>query len=429
MSVYFDALIFMKHFSRTAVRFFFLSGIAVSATLVSAPTTAQVGETFPAWSKGHLDIHHINTGKGDAAFFLLPDGTTLLVDAGASNRPKPRIPDPKPDGTRMPGEWIARYISHQLAGQAEQRLNYMLLTHFHNDHMGELYPGVKSSRSGAYTLTGVTEVGEYLPIDKVIDRGWPDYNWPAPLTSDDMQNYRQFLQWNVKNKGLKVERFEAGRNDQLVLLNDPVSYPEFGIRNIASNGQVWTGVGTNVRNHFPPLSSLTKDFPSENMCSNVFRLSYGRFDYYTGGDIPGIPAPGTPVWHDVETPVAKAVGPVEVHVLNHHGFIDAANEFFLGALRPRIHIIHSHSPTHPTLSVLQRLLSSRIYPGPRDIFATNIMHETRVVIGSGIDKLKSQQGHIVVRVAPGGETFKVFIIDDVDESFKIKAVYGPYTSD
>jgi hypothetical protein len=57
------------------------------------------------------------------------------------------------------------------------------------------------------------------------------------------------------------------------------------------------------------------------------------------------------------------------------------------------------------------------------------MEETKVVIGSSIDKLKSQQGHVVIRVAPGGDTFKVSIIDDTDECYKVKAVYGPYVSD
>ena len=33
---------------------------------------------------GTLDIHHISTGRGNATFFVLPDGTTLLVDAGAA---------------------------------------------------------------------------------------------------------------------------------------------------------------------------------------------------------------------------------------------------------------------------------------------------------------------------------------------------------
>ena len=56
------------------------------------------------WSGGHLDIHHISTGRGNATFFILPDGTSLLVDAGAA--PDDTTPDatPRPDGSRRPGE-------------------------------------------------------------------------------------------------------------------------------------------------------------------------------------------------------------------------------------------------------------------------------------------------------------------------------------
>jgi hypothetical protein len=127
----------------------------------------------------------------------------------------------------------------------------------------------------------------------------------------------------------------------------------------------------------------------------VFRLSYGKFDYYNGGDITGVPPEGSAPWLDVETAVAPVVGPVEVHVLNHHG---------------------------------GRLFSTRLYPGPRDVFATNVMEATKIVIGDALDRLKSQQGHILVRVAPGGDTFRVIILDDAAESYKIVSIHGPYES-
>ncbi|RPI20839.1 MAG: hypothetical protein EHM61_26170, partial [Acidobacteria bacterium] len=40
-----------------------------------------VNAPLPPWTEGTLDIHQINTGRGNAAFFVFPDGTTLLVDA------------------------------------------------------------------------------------------------------------------------------------------------------------------------------------------------------------------------------------------------------------------------------------------------------------------------------------------------------------
>ena len=137
------------------------------------------------------------------------------------------------------------------------------------------------------------------------------------------------------------------------------------------------------------------------MCSIAFRLRYGAFNYFSGGDMPGSPPDGSPHWHDVETPVAKAVGPVDVLLLNHHGNMDSQNAFFLSTLRPRVELISVWSADHPGQNVLARLLSTRLYPGPRDIFATNMSAANKEVIGPDLDKLKSDQGHIVVRVAVG----------------------------
>ena len=56
---------------------------------------AVVGEPLPAWQKGYLDLHHINTGRGNCAFFILPDGTTMLVDAGEQSPLDPRTTSPR----------------------------------------------------------------------------------------------------------------------------------------------------------------------------------------------------------------------------------------------------------------------------------------------------------------------------------------------
>jgi beta-lactamase superfamily II metal-dependent hydrolase len=388
------------------------------------------GEVISQWSAGFLDIHHINTGKGECAFLIFPDGTTLLIDAGATKRPKPRVTDTRPNDSRLPGEWIARYIKRILAFKPEPIIDYVVLSHFHGDHMGEISETSPVSKSGKYRLAGITRVAEEIPIRRVLDRGWPDYDFPAPVQSETMENYRTFLRHRQKEDGLQFCRFVPGRNDQITLVNDPDRYQDFEVRNIAANGEIWTGVGTNTRSHFPSLETIPEgDWPSENMCSIALRVSYGRFDYFTGADIPGIPDEGAPLWHDLETPVAKAVGPVEVNVLNHHGYLDSENDYFLSVLRPRVHIIQVWAPSHPSPRTLRRLLSTRLYPGPRDIFATNMMEANRVVIGNDLDRLKSQQGHILVRVEPGGGSYHVAILDDSAETFRVRAVHGPYQAE
>jgi beta-lactamase superfamily II metal-dependent hydrolase len=392
----------------------------------------QPGERLKPWTPGTLDIHQINTGRGNSAFFIFPDGTTMIVDAGSGGHVHPRGTTQRPDSSRAPGEWIARYILRQLAHDRDPHLDYGYITHFHDDHMGGFGAPVKTSASGAYKLTGMTEVGEHVRINKMIDRGWPDYNFPAPalLANQMVDNYRAFLRWQGDNRKMKVERLAPGRNDQIVLVRERAKYPQFEVRNIAANGEIWTGVATNTRKQFPQsLSGLSaEDQPTENMCSLAIRVSYGKFDYFTGGDMPGVPPVGSPIWHDIETPVAQAVGPVEVSVLNHHGNRDSMNPYFVSALRPQIFVIPVWSSDHPGHDVLARLYSKRLYPDERDIFATNMIEANRIVIGPLLDRLKSSQGHILLRVAPGGDSFQVIILDDEKESDAVKAVFGPYQS-
>ncbi|MCX6908344.1 MAG: hypothetical protein NTY01_09915 [Verrucomicrobia bacterium] len=388
-----------------------------------------VDHEIAPWQPGTLDIHQISTGRGNAGLYILPDGTSLLVDAGELPYKAPRHTPDRPDSSRPAGDWITRYIRHALRHEPQPSLDYALLTHFHDDHMGSFTNSQPMSHSGAYRLSGMTWVGENLRIGRMLDRGWPDYNYPKDVDDPATKNYRAFVKWQVANNGMKAERFAPGRNDQVMLCREAKKrYPEFEFRNVGANGEIWTGVGTVTRNHFPELKDVPKpDWPHENMCSISFRLSYGKFDYFNGGDIPGVPTEGYPAWHDVETPVAKAVGPVEAAILDHHGYVDSQNEFLVGALRPRVWIISVWGSGHPTSRVWQRLRSSRIYTGPRDVFATDLHPATSQVIG-GIEKMPSDHGHIVLRVSPGGGEYRVVIVDDSSESHRVTKVFGPFKS-
>src|SRR6185369_15105924 len=240
-----------------------------------------------------------------------PDGTTLLVDAGAAGNGVPET-DPHPDASRSPGEWIARYVKRHLPTGPAQ-LDYALITHFHPDHMA-----------------GIGDVGAALPIHTMLDRGRPDYAYPAAVTDEGTRNYRQFL----SSRNLAVERFRPGQSRQIRLLHDAAKYPDFEIRNIIANGEVWTGTGESTHQLFPPPGSLAAaDRPNENMCSLGFRLRYGRFRYFTGGDLPGTQDPGFPAWHAVEAALAPIVGPVDVHVVNQHGSMGEESEPMLRFLK------------------------------------------------------------------------------------------------
>ena len=390
---------------------------------IGSDSRGEVGAPLPVWTPGMLDIHQIATGRGNSALIIMPDGTTLLVDAGAAGDGLPET-DPHPDASRTPGMWIVGYLQRHLPKGAAG-LDYALITHFHADHMGQLRASSPLARAGTYRLTGITEVGDAIPIHRLLDRAWPDYSYLAP-SDETIANYRRFLEAQQKN-GMTVERFKPGSKSQIALRHDPSKYPEFEIRNIIGNGEMWTGSGESTRQLFPALDTLAAaDRPTENMCSLGFRLRYGQFRYFTGGDLPGTPDPGFPAWHGIESAIAPVIGRVDVHVVNQHGSMGEESEAFLRTLASTVLIVPSWAPSHPAPDVLKRIMNSRFAPAKRLVFATDLREAAKIVIGQRATQLAGPPGHIVVRVNPGGESYRVFVLENHDERDLIAAMQGPF---
>ncbi|NJB71343.1 beta-lactamase superfamily II metal-dependent hydrolase [Saonia flava] len=398
-------------------------------------------EEFPAWEEGVMEIHHINTGRGDAAFFILPDGTTLLVDAGDTSETHPRTLSARnvtltPNRTKSAPEWIVDYIHQFFPKDKPVQLDYAMLTHYHDDHFGELDSTRVLFKKGNYYLTGITEVGHHIPIKMLLDRGT---NFPLNLKNTSVQerlnkndaygmipslkNYWAFINYQNKENGLVNEPLKAGSKNQMTLKNMPGKYPGFSVQNISVNGKIWTG---EKEEYF----SLFKEgeYPGENPLSTCIKISYGEFDYFTGGDISGVNALGDSDFKTVEANIAPVAGPVDVATLNHHGNRDSQNAFYVRTLRPRVWIGQTWSSDHPDNNVLRRLLSKELYPGERDLFSTAMLQANKDVIGGLINRYKSLHGHIVVRVYEKGAKYDVFVLNDESEKREVLKKYGPYES-
>lgn len=415
--------------------FFLICFISSSALLFSQQ------EEFPSWEEGVLELHHIATGRGNAMFGIFPDGTTLLVDAGDMSETHPRTLSDRnttltPNRSKTAPEWIVDYVDQFFPKNQERQLDYALITHYHDDHFGEMDATRAKASNGNYFLTGITAVGYKLPIKKLIDRGssYPinlkDPKIQYDLNSDDaygmiptLKNYWNFITDQSQRNGLVHETLVPGVLDQIRLVKAPEKFNSFHVRNISVNGQVWSG---EKENYF----SLFKKglYPGENPLSTCLRISYGPFDYFTGGDISGVDGDGNSAFDTVESHIAPVVGAVDVATLNHHGNRDSQNTFYVRTLRPKVWIGQTWSSDHPDNNVLRRLLSEQLYPDERALFATAFLDSNNSVIGDLTKKYKSQHGHIVVRVYDSGKMYDLYVLDDQSEKREVVAKFGPYVS-
>lgn len=374
------------------------------------------------WQEGYLDIHHINTGGGDASFLILPDGTTLLFDAGSLDKAKfeakyapLKASTRKPNDSISAAKWIALYIKNCVGTNRKAKIDYALVSHFHEDHYGSF-----------------VELGKQIPIKKIIDRNYPDYNFPFDLKEYLFQDtiFKNYLSFIVANK-IPSESLIVGSKTQLKLLNAENKYPTFKIRNVKSNATIWTGEKEETFEYFTAkdMTTFYNGKYNENPLSIALKISYGKFDYFTGGDNTGMQGFGLPYWFDVETPIAKAVGKVEVTTLNHHGNRDATNDFFVKTLDPKVVLQQSWCSDHPGQEVYQRLIYNDENIEKRAVFATNLHDETLVTYGPWFkENYKSMHGHIVIRVYPNGNKYDVFILNDTIKGLSIKEKFGPYYS-
>lgn len=392
------------------------------------PEDPIIGKVLPDWEEGYLDIHAINTGRGESALLIFPDGTTMLVDAaGSLILPSDPIPPPpqKPNSNVASGLAISNYVKHFIKS-ASNKLNYVMASHFHGDHMGEYGTNLPLDPTQNFRMGGMSEVGVKVPVDKIIDRGYPDYDFPTNMRNNStVANYTKFVDWAKTAENVKVEQFDVGKNDQIVMTENPSKYSNFEIRNICSNGVVWKGTGTETINTLPSASEINESgSSSENIFSLGFVLSYGKFNYFSAGDLQ-YNGRSTHAWKDIEEPVSKVVPKVDVMKANHHGTANCNGTAILNSLSPRAVIIHNWRDIQPNPETISRMFKEN---NNCQIFSTNMTAANKQRLGNDFNRLKSTQGHVVVRVSPGGDEYYIYVLDDSNQDYKVTRVFGPYDS-
>lgn len=372
----------------------------------------EVGKVLPKWSEGNFDIHAINSGRGECTFMILPDGTSLMIDAGDmynyKNASYANV-TPRPNAETQAYKVYTSYARHFMPSGKNQ-LDYFILSHYHTDHMG--YISSTASQQPAkyedeYYLVGLTGVYNDIRFKKLIDRSAPDYSEAVTeeYASSAVTNYKQFISYNKTNSGLIVEKAEVGSSDQIVLTGEnKASYSNFKVFCYVNSGTYWNG------------SSIVDNKESgENQLSNGFLFTYGKFDYYTSGDQNS---------SSLCKAVAKSIGRrIEAVKCLHHMSNPGPIASEMAVFDPRVVITQSFY-VRPTIQPHPDVIDANATV--RDLFFTNIDSSVYTAEPDRYGQCKAMNGHYVIRVEKGGDSFYVFQLDDTDTSYRIKAIFGPY---
>jgi competence protein ComEC len=232
-----------------------------------------------------LEIFFIDVEGGEATLIVTPKGESLLIDAGYAR------------GGRDPARILA---AAREAGI--DHIDYLLITHFHPDHVG-----------------GVPELATLIPIRTFIDYG-------EPLGTDRMtiggfRNYEP-----VRNQR---PHLQAKPGDRLPLNGLDVDI-------VSAGGQVLSAPLPGAGHKNDACSTLEQQLEdgTENFRSIGLRLQFGKFRFVDLGDLSG---------NTLGTLVCprNLLGTTSVYLVPHHGNYDSNVPAVLAALRPRVAIMNN----------------------------------------------------------------------------------------
>jgi len=233
-----------------------------------------------------LDIFFIDVEGGESTLIVTAARQSLLIDAGYGGR-----------GGRDPARILA---AAREAGI--DHIDYLLITHFHSDHVG-----------------GVPELSALMPIDAFLDYG-------EPLGSDRMAigGFRNYEPIRKQHRHLQPKP-----GDRL-----PLEGVDADI--VSAAGAVLSKPlpGGGQKN---PACATLEDQPedgTENFRSIGLRLRFGAFRFVDLGDLSGntlgsLVCPTNPL------------GTASVYLVPHHGNFDSNVPAVVAALRPRVAIMNN----------------------------------------------------------------------------------------
>lgn len=237
-----------------------------------------------------MEVYFIDVEGGQATLIVSPSGQSMVIDtgwAGFNNRDADRI-------------------AAAAAKSGVKQIDYLLITHYHADHVG-----------------GVPQLAAKLPIKNFIDHG-PNFE-AGKKPADDLFN----AYTAVRDKG----------NHLLVKPGDRIPIKGLFVEIVSADGNVLSKTLTGAPGAGQPnpycASTKPKDEDrSENSRSTGSIIAYGKFRLLDLGDL---------TWNKEMALVCpdNRIGTVDVYLTTHHGLSQSGSPAIVDAVHPRVAIMNN----------------------------------------------------------------------------------------
>jgi competence protein ComEC len=231
-----------------------------------------------------LEVYFIDVEGGQATLVVSPGGESMLIDTGWPGR------------NRRDAERIA--AAAKAAGV--KRIDYLVATHYHDDHVG-----------------GVLQLAERLPIRNFVDHG-PNMEKGAESL---------YAAWeDARSKGQHI----------VVKAGDTLPVKGLTVRVVSANGDVIAAPLPGAAGPTPDCAAFRKkaDDTSENARSVGLFMEFNGFRLLNLADL---------TWNKEYGLVCPAnkIGKVDVYMVSHHGMDLSGSPQLLQAIAPRVAIMEN----------------------------------------------------------------------------------------
>jgi len=268
-----------------------------AATMLPMVAAIVLWPEPPLITPGQLEVTAIDVGQGDSLLVVGPDGRAMLVDAGG---PVGGVTEAAAATSNFDvGEEV---VSPYLWSRRIRRLDILVLSHAHSDHMGGMAAVMRSFRPRELWVSVNPNSGAYYALLK-----------------------------EAAELGVAVKHYHAGETCDWAGAHISVLAPDGGYRN----------TGSPVNND-----------------SLVLRVEYGASSALLEGDSEA-PSEHAMVAH-------QRVAPVTLLKVGHHGSRSSTTPEFLAAANPKDAIVsvgRANTFGHPRFEVIERIArnGTRLY--------------------------------------------------------------------